>query len=164
MRGKNKFTFRALSVSLMAPLMGCGASLDKVVETQCPRVDVLVTADSWQQGGVTAQLQLAELTCFIDSKTDDLLAEVRVRGSVSQIGVSLPIFAAALNAQDEIVARTQVKISPSETAYRLSIPKFVYAQKASEDAKARVVVGFVLTPDQLEANRRVFAKQLGLRD
>ena len=164
MRGKNKITFFALSVSLMAPLMGCGASLDKVVEDQCPRVDVLVTADSWQQGGVTAQLQLAELTCFIDSKTDDLLAEVKVRGSVSQNGLSLPLFAAALNTKDEIVARTQVEISPSKTDYSLSLPKFVYGQKAAETAKARVVVGFVLTPEQLEANRRRFAKQLGLRD
>ena len=160
MLGKKTFTFLALGLSLAA----CGASLDKVVEAQCPPADVLVTADNWQQSGVRAQLIGAELECFIDSQTNELQASVQVRGTVSQAGTRLPLFAAALNTQDEIVARTQVQVTPSKTEYKLAIPKFVYGQKAAGSAKARVVVGFVLTPAQLQANRAAYAKQLGLAE
>jgi hypothetical protein len=160
MLGKKTFTFLALGLSLAA----CGPSLDKVVDAQCPPVNILTTADIWQQGGIRAQLSLVELACFIDSKTDELQASVRVRGTLNQTGTDLALFAAALNTQNEIVARTQVKASPSESAYSLMIPKFVYGQKGGESAKARVVVGFVLTPEQLQANRATYKRQLGLRE
>lgn len=158
MLGKQKVILAALGVSLAA----CGGGLDKVKENQCPPVNILATADSWQQGNVVAQLETVELTCFLDTKTDALQAEVQVRGNISAPGQPVSLFAAALNAQDEIVVRTQVKVTPSGPDFALTIPKFAYGQKAAESARARVVVGFVLSAEQLAANRRAYAAQLGL--
>ena len=67
---------RLLLTGLMAlTLTACGG-VDEVVETQCPEIAVLATADIWQADGNSAQMQTASLTCFVDSETDELLADI----------------------------------------------------------------------------------------
>lgn len=156
-------TFRLFTVVVLpVVLAACGGGVDRVTEQQCPSVGVLATADSWQSGAVTAQLQTAQLSCFISRNDDNLLAEVSVDGRISAAGVPLNMFVAALNEKGEVTARTQLRVTPGTEAFSYKLPRIAYGRKGTETVKARLVVGFVLTDAQLQANRAEYRKKLGL--
>ena len=151
-------------LALIAALtVSCGpVTIDEIRAAQCPPVAPLATADYLQVDGATAHISDASLTCYIDKDTKDLLAEVTLFGRLSEPGVSLPFFVAALNEQGEVISRTQFKVTPSTTSYSYPLPKLAYGTFGSENLKARLVVGFVLTPAQLDANRAAYAKKIGI--
>lgn len=144
-------------------LAACGGpTLDEVVAKQCPPVGPLATADRLMVDGVEARLNTATLTCFVDRSEGDLLARVVVSGTVSKAGTNLPFFVAALNEQGEVISRTQFKVTPGSTGFSYPLPELPYGKLGAENLKARLVVGFVLTPAQLADNRALYAKRLGI--
>lgn len=153
---------RILSVCLLPMLLaGCAAGVDQVTSRQCPPVGVLATADSRLQDGATAHLDTARLICFLDNESNTLLAEVSIVGRTDAPGAPLDFFVASLNEQGEVTARTQMQVAPSLPAFSYKLPRLAYGKKG-DDAKARLVVGFVLNEAQLAANRAAYRKKLGL--
>ena len=153
---------RLLLTGLMAlSLTACGG-VDEVVETQCPEIAVLATADIWQADGKSAQMQTARLTCFVDSETDELLADIQLTGSASQAGMALPFFVATLDVNGAVTNRLQYKVKASDTSFSLNLPRFTYAMRLTMLNKPRLVAGFVLSKDQLAANRAAYKKRLGI--
>ena len=150
----------ALMVGLTA---SCGpVTVDEIRATQCPPVAPLATANYLTAEGVTAHISDASLTCFINRESKDLVAEVTVFGTVDKTGTSLPFFVAALNEQGEVLSRTQFKVAPSAAEFSYNLPHVAYGQFGSDNLKARLVVGFVLTPQQLRDNRAAYAKRIGV--
>lgn len=146
-----------------AAIAGCaGQSFNEVAVGQCPPVAPLATADGLSSGGVQARIGSVSLVCYVDGQNDDLLAEVSLSGTVSQSGIELPFFVAALDEKGSIINRTQMKVTPSAETFSYKLPKINYGRKGSENVKARLVVGFVLTPQQLAENRAAYAKSIGI--
>ena len=157
------FFIPGLFVAMACVLAACGGpKVNEVLAEQCPPVAPLATADRFMVDGVEAKIDTATLTCFVDRAENDLLARVVVSGTVSKSGINLPFFVAALNEQGELIARTQFKVTPGSTAFSYPLPKLAYGKLGAENLKARLVVGFVLTPAQLADNRAFYAKQLGI--
>ena len=159
---KRLLSARMTAVCLVPVLLaGCAAGVDRVKARQCPSVGVLATADSRTQSGSTAHLDTASLTCFLDNADGALLAEVTIAGRTDAPGAPLDFFVAALNEQGEVTARTQMEVAPSTPQFTYALPRLAYGKKG-EEAKARLVVGFVLNKKQLADNRAAYRKQLGL--
>ena len=154
----------ALTVFLSGFLAAClGPNIDQIVQSQCPPVNVLNTADSLPRNGVSATLSAASLTCSVNRDSDDALqAEVTLTGRVSE-QMKLPIFVAALDGDNKPLARTQFAITAQGGVFSLTLPPVIYGKKG-DDGKARLVAGFVLTPAQLEENRAAYRQNLGLGD
>lgn len=146
-----------LSVSACA-----GNRMSAINAQQCPPVDILATADILKTGDGQAELTAASLTCFIDKKQDNrLLAQVTLRGTAAK-GAQVPVFVAALDRNDEIIARAQYRLTARDTAFSLQLPHMDYGQKG-DDRRPRLVAGFVLSDAQLADNRKAYRKSLGLR-
>ncbi len=155
---------RLLAVAVIGVMMtACASSgVDRLAEDQCPAVDVLATADKLARDNVQAQLLSAKLDCFIDHDESALLAQVTLSGRVTASGIELPMFVAALAQNGTIIARTQFKTTPSENDFNYTLPRITYGEGGGETRKARLVVGFVLTAQQLADNRAGYRKKLGL--
>lgn len=139
----------------------CGG-VDRVVENQCPEIAVLATADYLDSNAQNARMRSAQLSCFVDSKTDELMADIQLTGTASQAGMELAFFVATLDKNDAVTNRLQYKVKASGTTFTLNLPRYVYATRASLLNKPRLVAGFVLSDAQLEANRAAYRKRLGM--
>lgn len=153
---------RLLLTGLMAFTLAACGGVDEVVENQCPEIAVLATADMWQADGKTAQMQTARLSCFVDSKTDELLADIKLTGTASQAGMDLPFFVATLDMNGAVTNRLQYKVKASGTSFTLDLPRYIYATRVTMLNKPRLVAGFVLSESQLAANRAAYKKRLGI--
>ena len=148
----------SLSVFLSACL---GGNVDQIVQRQCPSVALLTTADKLPLTGKTVELSAASLTCSINrSEEDALQAVVTLSGRVSE-KVKMPIFVAALSADNQQLSRTQFAVTAQGGDFNLTLPAVIYGKKG-DGRKARLVAGFVLTQVQLEANRADYRQKLGL--
>lgn len=154
---------RLIAVTLFSLALSACGGVDQIVERQCPEIDVLATADSWRSGDVTAQLTSAQLTCFIDRDTDDLLADIKLQGTISESGVDVPFFIASLNKEDGVINRVQYQVKVGQTAFVYELPRYKYGARSALADKPRLVAGFVLTPAQLAANRTAYRKRLGMQ-
>lgn len=153
---------RLLLTGMMALLVSACGGVDEVVEDQCPEIAVLATADNWQSGAQAAQMKTARLTCFIDAKTNELQADITLTGTASKAGLELPFFVATLDKNDAVTNRLQYKVKAGDTRFTLNLPRYNYATRASLVNKPRLVAGFVLTDEQLAANRAAYRKRLNL--
>jgi len=153
---------RLLLTGLMAlALTACGG-VEEVVEKECPEIVVLATADIWQEGDKAAQMKTAQLVCFIDAKTDELLADIVLTGTASQTGLELPFFVATLDKNDAVISRLQYKVKAGGTSFELKLPRYNYATRDTLVNKPRLVAGFVLSEAQLAANRAAYKKRIRL--
>ena len=161
---KRAVPFSASSIAALGFLLaGCvGVGVDQVVEGECPPVAPLATADRLPANGFEARITAAQLSCYVDRGSGDLLAEVTLTGATDKSGVELPFFVAALDDKGVIISRTQMKVTPSATQFSYALPKISYGRKGSDSLKARLVVGFVLSDAQLAANRRAYSRAIGL--
>ena len=141
-------------------MAACGGT-QKLPPSACPPVGLLATANSWQQGA--QQVRLLEVRHNCRKTADDkLLAQVVVRGVQNQVGKSFPIFLAVVDANGDIMARTQYALTAADEEFSLTLPDFQFARLQNRDPEAELIVGFVLTKQQLAANRTALRKQLGL--
>ncbi len=148
---------------MAAALSGCARLGLSELETRlCPPVDILATTDTLPLGDKRASLRDASLKCFVKSSDNALMAEVTIRGNAA-VGSQLPIFIAALDRDDKIIARVQYKLTARDKRFSLTLPAFAYGTKG-DDKKPRLVAGFILTEQQLDDNRAAYGKQLGLVD
>lgn len=153
---------RLMLIGLVSLTLSACGGVDEVVTSQCPEIAVLATADHWAAGDVTAQMQNAKLSCFIDTQTNQLLADIRITGKVSQTGIELPFFVATLTKQDRITNRLQYKVTVSQNNFRFELPRYAYGTRANVAERPRLVAGFVLSKDQLKANRAAYRARLGI--
>lgn len=153
---------RLLMTAMMTLMLTACGGVDEVVENQCPEIAVLTTADIWQADGKTAQIQTARLTCFVDSKTDELLADIQLSGTASEVGMELAFFVATLDKNDTVTNRLQYKVKASGKNVTLDLPRYNYATRTTLLNKPRLVAGFVLSDAQLAANRAAYRKRIGL--
>lgn len=153
---------RVILAGFATLMLASCAGVDEIVENQCPEIAVLATADSWQGDGVAAQMDTVRLTCFVDSKTDELLADIQLTGTTSKAGTELAFFVATLNDKDAVTHRLQYKVTAGSTSFSFDLPRYVYATRATLPGKPRLVAGFVLSEAQLVANRAAYRKRLGL--
>ena len=151
--------------TMTATLGGCASfGLNEMNTKLCPPVDILATADSLPMGNKRAALQNASLKCFIKNGEENALtAQVTVSGRANA-GAKLPIFIAALDRDDKIIARTQYKLTARDMRFTLTLPPFFAYGRKGDDTKPRLVVGFILNDQQLADNRALYGKQLGLVD
>jgi hypothetical protein len=139
-----------------------GVDVDEVVQRQCPSVSVLNTADRLVVDGASIEIDTASLKCFIDrDNNDELLAEVTLRGRADK-NQQVPFFLAAL-IDDAVTSRTQYKVGLNGGEYEITLPNMAYGQKGAGQTP-RLVIGFVLTQEQLAANRAFYQEKLGLGD
>ena len=75
----------------------------------------------------------------------------------------MPFFLAALNENDAVTSRTQYKVRLTGGDFEITLPNMAYGEKGA-DQKPRLVIGFVLTQEQLAANRAFYLEKLGLGD
>ena len=140
-----------------------GVNVEEVVQRQCPGVSVLNTADRLELDGAAIDIKTASLKCFIDRDNgNELLAAVTLRGNAAR-EQRVPVFLAALNSDDTITSRTQYRILLNAGPYEITLPNMAYGEKGAAQ-KPRLVLGFVLTQEQLAANRAAYQKKLGLTD
>ena len=138
-----------------------GADVDKIVQRQCPSVALLNTADKLPRDGKTVELTSASLTCSINRAEDDALqAVVTLTGRASE-KVKMPIFVAALDADNQQLSRTQFAVTAQAGNFSFTLPSVIYGKKDNA-GKARLVAGFVLTEAELKANRAEYSQKLGL--
>lgn len=153
---------RLMLTGIMSLTLAACGGIDEVVENQCPEIDVLATADIWQDQQNTAHMQSARLVCFIDANTDELSADINLSGTASKAGMDLSFFVATLDKNDTVTNRLQYKVKASDTSFSLNLPRFNYATRATLINKPRLVTGFVLSEAQLAANRVAYKKRLGI--
>ncbi len=143
-------------------LAACGGNVEEIIAEQCPEIAVLATADRIEIDGVKAQMNTARLTCFVDSDSEQLLADIRIKGKVSDSGVELPFFVATLDKDNRINERLQYKVTVSNLDFSFDLPRYPYATRLTMANRPRLVAGFVLTPEQLDANRAAYRQRLGI--
>jgi len=156
-----------MAAALAMLVAACGGGPRQVVERQCPTVQILAPADIWQSQAdetVTATLTKASLICFKDTEKNQLTAQVTIEGAQSRPGVAMPLFAAVLGEDDQILMRTQYDIKKAEDRFVAVLPPVQYALLAQATRKRRLVVGFVLDDAQLQANRAVWRSRLNMAD
>lgn len=143
-------------------LTACGGGVDEIIAEQCPEIAVLASADRIDIDGVTAQMNTARLSCFVDSDSDQLLADIRLKGKASASGVELPFFVATLDKDNRITERLQYKVNVSNRDFSFDLPRYAYATRLTLANRPRLVAGFVLSQEQLDANRSAYRQRLGI--
>lgn len=139
------------------------ADIEEIVQRQCPSVAILNTADILMVEGAKVEIDKAALKCFINrEKDDELLAAVTLSGRATA-RQQVPLFLAALDEKDAVISRTQYQVQMSSGVFTLTLPSIAYGKKGAAQTP-RLVAGFVLTPDQLTANRAAYRQKLGLGD
>ena len=76
--------------------------------------------------------------------------------------MALPFFVATLDVNGAVTNRLQYKVKASDTRFSLNLPRFTYATRLTMLNKPRLVAGFVLSKEQLAANRAAYKKRLGI--
>ena len=103
----------------------------QIVERQCPPVQVLAPADSWQSPAdetARAALNKVSLICFKDNEKDQLTAQVTLEGEQTTPGIAMPLFTAAvLGGDDNVLMRTQYEIKKPEIQFIAALPPVQYA-------------------------------------
>ena len=153
---------RVLFIASATMLVAACGGVDEIVKDQCPEIAVLVTADVWKQDKASAQMKSVRLTCFIDGDSNELLADIRLKGVASEAGLALPFFVATLDKENRITDRLQYKVKVGKTDFAFDLPRYVYGTRDKLADRPRLVAGFVLTPAQLKANRADYRDRLGI--
>ena len=161
MNKRLKITLMVFWVAICASLVAACGGTQKLARSACPPAGVLATADSWHMAEQKVQLTGVSRDC-VKTKDDKLLAKVVVRGTQSQIGKNFPLFLAVVGENGNMIARTQYRLTAADETFSLVLPDFQFSELKNRDPKAELIVGFVLTKEQLAANRATLRKQLGL--
>ncbi len=153
-------------LTLLLPLI-CASCVGTREEVACPQIAVLRELKAVNlEGGIQALLQKGESACYerkdgaVSVRVDVLFAGQRQGEVVNSVRAQIPFFAALLDSEDNVVAKTftttqlafsgdSPKAEATETI-RLSVPRDL----AVGEKAGRVVLGFQIPESALKAQRK----------
>ena len=151
-----------LILFLMPLLATCGGNY--VPAERCPYGGVLATAENLPTAdGTAALLYGAKVSC--ERADEGIKAEITVFGDMlsSAKNMKLTIFAALVDKNDNVVSRTQEDFKVKQGLFEVDMPILVFdPSDTGSTGQAEFFVGFVLTDDELNANRAAWRESLNI--
>ena len=147
---------------LMPLLAACGGNY--VSAERCPYGGVLATAENLPTvDGTAALLYGAKVSC---ERADEAIeGEITVFGDMlsSAKNMNLTIFAALVDKDDNVVTRTQEDYKIKKGLFEVDMPVLVFdPTDTGSTGQAEFYVGFVLSEDELKANRATWRENLNI--
>ena len=146
----------------MPLLTACGGNY--VPPERCPYGGVLATAENLPAAdGTAALLYGAKVLC--EGADEGIKAEITVFGDMlsSAKNMNLIIFAALVDKNDNVVTRTQQDFDVKQGLFEVDMPILVFdPSDTGSTGQAEFFVGFVLTDDELNANRAAWRESLNI--
>ena len=147
---------------LMPLLVACGGNY--VPPERCPYGGVLATAENLPTAdGAAALLYGATVLC--EKADENIEAEITVYGDMvsSAKNIDVTIFAALVDKDDNVLARTQEEFSVKQGRFEVDMPVLQFdASNIGSTGQAEFFIGFVLTDDELNANRTAWRENLNI--
>ena len=152
-----------IPILFLTPLLAaCGGNY--VPAERCPYGGVLATAENLPAAdGTAALLYGAKVSC--ERADEGIKAEITVFGDMlsSAQNMNLTIFAALVDKNDNVVARTQEDFKVKQGLFEVDMPILVFdPSDTGSGGQAEFFVGFVLTDDELKANRAAWRESLNI--
>ena len=146
----------------MPLLAACGGNY--VPPERCPYGGVLATAENLPTAdGVAALLYGATVLC--ERIDEGVGAEVTVYGDMllGDTKTNITIFAALVDKDDNVLARTQEDFNVKQGRFEVDMPILQFdASNIGSAGQAGFFIGFVLTDDELNANRAAWRENLNI--
>ena len=146
----------------MPLLAACGGNY--VPPERCPYSGVLATAENLPTAdGVAALLYGATVLCERGNEGVD--AEVTVYGDMllGDKKTNITIFAALVDKDDNVLARAQEDFNVKQGRFEVDMPILQFdASNIGSAGQAGFFIGFVLTDDELNANRAAWRENLNI--
>ncbi len=147
---------------LMPLLAACGGNY--VPPERCPYGGVLATAENLPTAdGAAALLYGATVLCA--KAEESIEAEITVYGEMvsSAKNIEVTIFAALVDKDDNVLARTQEEFNVKRGRFEVDMPVLLFdASNIGSTGQAGFFIGFVLTDDELNANRAAWRENLNI--
>ena len=151
-----------LVLFLMPLLAACGGNY--VPAERCPYGGVLATAENLPTAdGTVALLYGAKVSC--ERADEGIKAEITVFGDMlsSAKNMKVTIFAALVDKNNNVVTRTQEDFKVKQGLFEVDMPILVFeTSDTGSTRQAEFFVGFVLTDDELNANRAAWRESLNI--
>ncbi|HCQ81183.1 MAG: hypothetical protein CBD03_00705 [Rhizobiales bacterium TMED143] len=157
-----------IPVLLLLPLLAACGGRD-IAPERCPSGGVLATAESLpaMQGtgvdGKSAEIYGVTVACSRGDNGSE--AVVTVYGELFGVqDTNVTIFAGLVDKDEAVQARTQKDVRVGQGRFEIEMPALTYsiAELGAVDLAA-FLAGFVLTPEQLEANRSEWRDNLNIK-
>ena len=152
-----------IPILFLTPLLAA-CSGNYIPAERCPYGGVLATAENLPTAdGTAALLYGAKVSC--ERADEGIKAEITVFGDMlsSAKNMNLIIFAALVDKNDNVVTRTQEDFEVQQGLFEVEMPILVFdPSDTGSRGQAEFFVGFVLTDDELNANRAAWRKSLNL--
>ena len=147
---------------LMPLLAACGGNY--VPPERCPYGGVLATAENLPTAdGAAALLYGATVLC--EKADESIEAEIAVYGDMvsSAKKIDVTIVAALVDKDDNVLARKQEEFSVKQGRFEVDMPVLQFdASNIASTGQAGFFIGFVLTDDELNANRTAWRENLNI--
>ena len=152
-----------IPILLLMPLLAaCGGNY--VPPERCPYGGVLATAENLPTAdGAAALLYGATVLC--EKADESIEAQITVYGDMvsSAKNIDVTIFAALVDKDDNVLARTQEEFNVKQGRFEVDMPVLQFdARNIGSTGQAGFFIGFVLTDDELDANRATWRENLNV--
>ena len=152
-----------ITILFFMPLLAaCGGNY--VPPERCPYGGVLATAEKLPTAdGVGALLYGATVLC--EKADDSIKAEITVYGDMvsSAKNIDVTIFAALVDRGDNVLVRAQEEFSVRQGLFEVDMPVLQFdASNIGITGQAGFFIGFVLTGEELNANRAAWRENLNM--
>ena len=151
-----------LLLFLLPLLAACGGSY--VPADRCPYGGVLATTEKMPTAdGSAALIYGAKVMC--ESVDEGIEAEITVYGDMlaNAKNMSVTIFAALVDKNDNVVTRTQEDFKIKNGLFEVDMPLLVFdPTDTGSTGQAEFYVGFVLSEDELRTNRAAWRESLNI--
>ncbi|MGB1118459.1 MAG: hypothetical protein ACPG30_07120 [Parvibaculales bacterium] len=147
---------------LLPLLAACGGSY--VPADRCPYGGVLATTENLPTAdGTAALIYGAKVMC--ETAGEGIEAEITVYGDMlaNAKNMDVTIFAALVDKDDNVVTRTQEDFKIKKGLFEVDMPVLVFdPTDTGSTGQAEFYVGFVLSEDELKANRAAWRENLNI--